>query len=333
VLSVLRADDLEHALDLLNATPYGLTAGLHSLDEREQARFTTRAQCGNLYVNRTITGAIVGRQPFGGHKASSVGPGAKAGGPNYVSELQEILDAPCERLPEPSSPTSLPPAARALLEWSQTRLDAGDVARLRARIHDYQAQIEGHFSLPQPSAAVVGQDNFLLYRPVGPLLLVAGEKAAPLDVVSALAAGLLSGCELHLSLSPAGVGAVASRELVLLGQLARTPTRVEALTDVAARLEREATKYERLRWIAGPDPAPPDALLRAALAIGCHVSIRPVLAHGRYELTFYHREQTISVDYHRYGHLGFRSEGLGDLADADAIVPRVTPASGRRPRA
>jgi RHH-type proline utilization regulon transcriptional repressor/proline dehydrogenase/delta 1-pyrroline-5-carboxylate dehydrogenase len=333
VLSVLRADDLEHALDLLNATPYGLTAGLHSLDEREQAQFTTRAKCGNLYVNRTITGAIVGRQPFGGHKASSVGPGAKAGGPNYVSELQEILDAPGERVPELASPTSLPPEARALLEWAQTRLDAGDVARLRARIHDYQAQIESYFSLPQPSAAVVGQDNFLLYRPVGPLLLVAGEKAAPLDVVSALAAGLLSGCELHLSLSAAGVGAVPSRELVLLGQLARTATRVEAPTDVAARLEREAMKYERLRWIAGPDPAPPDALLRAALAIGCHVSTRPVLAHGRYELTFYHREQTISVDYHRYGHLGFRSEGLGDLADESAIVSRVTPATGRRPRA
>src|SRR5205085_824401 len=93
VLSVLRAEGLEQAIDLVNATPYGLTAGLHSLDEREQARFTERVQCGNLYVNRTITGAIVGRQPFGGHKASSAGPGAKAGGPNYLVQLMELADA------------------------------------------------------------------------------------------------------------------------------------------------------------------------------------------------------------------------------------------------
>ena len=321
VLSVLRADDLEHALELANATPYGLTAGLHSLDEREQARFIARSQCGNLYVNRTITGAIVGRQPFGGHKASSVGPGAKAGGPNYVGQLQALSDAPSDRAPEPPAPMSLPPAARALLEWAKSRLDAADVSRLRARIHDYQGQIERYFSLPQPSARVVGQDNVLLYRPVGPLLIVAAEGASPLDVVSALAAALLSGCEVHLSLSAAGIGPVASRELVLLAQAARAPISVEAVGDVATRLERDATKYERLRWIAGPGEPPPDALLRAGVAIGCHVSSRPVLAHGRYELTFYHREQTISIDYHRYGHLGFRSEGLGELESAGAVVP------------
>ena len=50
----------------------------------------TGIEAGNLYVNRPITGAIVGRQPFGGWKASSVGPGAKAGGPNYVLQLAPL---------------------------------------------------------------------------------------------------------------------------------------------------------------------------------------------------------------------------------------------------
>ena len=72
---------------LANGTPYGLTSGLHCLDEREQALWIQHIEAGNCYINRTITGAIVRRQPFGGCKASGYGPGAKAGGPNYVHQF------------------------------------------------------------------------------------------------------------------------------------------------------------------------------------------------------------------------------------------------------
>ena len=87
VLGLMRADDLDQAIELANAQPFGLTSGIQTLDDREIARWVDRIEAGNLYVNRPITGAIVGRQPFGGWKASSVGPGAKAGGPNYVLQL------------------------------------------------------------------------------------------------------------------------------------------------------------------------------------------------------------------------------------------------------
>ncbi len=87
VLSMMRADDLDHAIALANSTAYGLTSGLFSLNESEQQRWIDRIDVGNLYVNRGITGAIVRRQPFGGTKASSFGPGAKAGGPGYVTQL------------------------------------------------------------------------------------------------------------------------------------------------------------------------------------------------------------------------------------------------------
>ena len=83
----MRAEDLDEAIDLADDTPFGLTSGIQSLDDREVDRWVERIQAGNLYVNRPTTGAIVGRQPFGGWKASSVGPGAKAGGPNYVLQL------------------------------------------------------------------------------------------------------------------------------------------------------------------------------------------------------------------------------------------------------
>ena len=84
VLGVMTAADLDEAIAIQNEVDYGLTAGLHSLDPDEIARWLDRVQAGNLYVNRGITGAIVRRQPFGGWKKSSVGAGFKAGGPNYL---------------------------------------------------------------------------------------------------------------------------------------------------------------------------------------------------------------------------------------------------------
>ena len=87
VLGLMRAEDVEAAIELANAVPFGLTGGIHTLDDREMARWQDQIQVGNAYVNRSITGAVVRRQPFGGWKASNVGPGAKAGGPNYVLQL------------------------------------------------------------------------------------------------------------------------------------------------------------------------------------------------------------------------------------------------------
>lgn len=87
VLAVIRADDLDDAVAIQNDSEYGLTGGIHSLDEREVDHWLERVEVGNAYVNRPITGAIVQRQPFGGWKRSSVGCGAKAGGPWYVESF------------------------------------------------------------------------------------------------------------------------------------------------------------------------------------------------------------------------------------------------------
>jgi RHH-type proline utilization regulon transcriptional repressor/proline dehydrogenase/delta 1-pyrroline-5-carboxylate dehydrogenase len=87
VLGVMRAEDLDHAIELQNATPFGLTGGIHSLDEAEIESWLDKVRVGNVYINRGVTGAIVQRQPFGGWKRSSVGGGPKAGGPDYVAEM------------------------------------------------------------------------------------------------------------------------------------------------------------------------------------------------------------------------------------------------------
>ena len=88
VLGLMRAADLDEAVDLANDQPFGLTSGLQSLDDREAVRWMEGIEAGNLYVNRSTTGAIVGRQPFGGWKGSSVGAGAKAGGRLTMSYLE-----------------------------------------------------------------------------------------------------------------------------------------------------------------------------------------------------------------------------------------------------
>ncbi len=87
VLGIMRAADLDQAIRWQNQPAYGLTAGLHALDPAEIERWREAVRAGNLYVNRGTTGAIVRRQPFGGWKRSVVGPGAKAGGPNYVASM------------------------------------------------------------------------------------------------------------------------------------------------------------------------------------------------------------------------------------------------------
>lgn len=92
LLSVACIDSLEEGIRLVNELDYGLTSGLQSLDESEQKQWKNSLMAGNLYINRSITGAIVNRQPFGGMKLSAFGGGLKAGGPNYCTCFVKITD-------------------------------------------------------------------------------------------------------------------------------------------------------------------------------------------------------------------------------------------------
>jgi len=80
-----RARDLDALVDAINATGYGLTFGCHSRIDRVQQHLMARVHAGNAYVNRNMTGAVVGVQPFGGEGLSGTGP--KAGGPNYLQRF------------------------------------------------------------------------------------------------------------------------------------------------------------------------------------------------------------------------------------------------------
>jgi 1-pyrroline-5-carboxylate dehydrogenase len=88
VLSVIRAADYDDALDIANGTEFGLTGGVYSQDEDRLQRAVREFHVGNLYLNRKITGALVGIQPFGGFKMS--GSNSKAGGPDYLRLFMEM---------------------------------------------------------------------------------------------------------------------------------------------------------------------------------------------------------------------------------------------------
>lgn len=87
VVAVIRAKDFTDAIAVANSTNYALTGGIYSRTPSHIQKAQEEFEVGNLYINRTITGAIVSRQPFGGFKLSGVG--SKAGGPDYLLQFLE----------------------------------------------------------------------------------------------------------------------------------------------------------------------------------------------------------------------------------------------------
>ena len=109
LLAIERVKNVEHACDIVDGLPFALTGGLFARDPATVRYVRERTPVGNLYVNRGITGAMVGRQPFGGNRLS--GTGSKAGGPDYLLPVRRAArrdrehDAPRARgLRRPDTP-------------------------------------------------------------------------------------------------------------------------------------------------------------------------------------------------------------------------------------
>ena len=85
VAAMLRAKDIDEARSIANGVPYALTGGIFSRSPENIEKTKKELMVGNLYINRKITGALVGRQPFGGFGMSGVG--SKAGGPDYLLQF------------------------------------------------------------------------------------------------------------------------------------------------------------------------------------------------------------------------------------------------------
>jgi RHH-type transcriptional regulator, proline utilization regulon repressor / proline dehydrogenase / delta 1-pyrroline-5-carboxylate dehydrogenase len=286
VLGLMRAGDLDEAIDLANAQPFGLTSGIQTLDDREIARWVDRIEAGNLYVNRPITGAIVGRQPFGGWKASSVGPGAKAGGPGYVPQLVRWRQA---SLPDAGA-ESLPGPVAALLERCLAELSDADArALVRASAASYADAWRGHFSHEHDPRAIPGERNAFRYHPCR-RVIARGTTTAALGQV--VLAACVVGTPLTVSLSP------DAEPWPWLADCDGIELVVEAEAGFVERLACPGDAERARVW------APISTAARAAASgTGLAVVDAAVLASGRLELRWYLREQTVSRVLHRHGSL------------------------------
>jgi RHH-type proline utilization regulon transcriptional repressor/proline dehydrogenase/delta 1-pyrroline-5-carboxylate dehydrogenase len=300
LLAVLEAEDFEEALALANDTPYGLTAGFHGLDEREQAAFIERMQAGNLYVNRTITGAIVGRQPFGGRKASCFGPGAKAGGPNYVLQLCRVLGYRPGLWPqgEPAgsdgalgagqSTTSPVSTARSLVRF----LGHADRERFEERAREYTLAL-ARLREPRLLQDLVGEANWFRHQPCR-LAVVLGQGASALDLASVLLAIELAAAHAVLLVLESH-GAPAHVSWLLESGRAQ---RVDSLGSVASLLEAHSLSRARFLGVDRHEG------VSALGTLDAHLMFDPVSEVGQVELLRYLMEQSVSITQHRYGNLG-----------------------------
>ncbi len=93
VLTLIKSKNINEAIKIANDSEYALTAGLFSRSPENISIFKSNIQAGNIYINRKITGAIVGRQPFGGYAMSGIG--SKAGGPDYLIQFMNPISI-CE---------------------------------------------------------------------------------------------------------------------------------------------------------------------------------------------------------------------------------------------
>ncbi len=271
VLSVMCADSLSHAVQLVNDTGYGLTSGLESLDLDEQDYWTRHIHAGNLYINREITGAVVNQQPFGGMGKSSIGPGLKAGGHFYITSF---------------------------VNWHSTINQDSDLDEI---ISHYKQVHTDFFIKKHDPSQLLGEHNHTHFLPVGWVGIRVSSADPTYATYLMIHAALISGCQVDVSLSE-------DYPLDLLwGLFTQTikdqiSLRIESEDHFIERLDQ----FDRLRLCSQSSVSV--RLFEAAAKRDLYIECRPVLEDAKLELIRYFREQTISNRYHRYGNTGLSQD-------------------------
>lgn len=282
VLGIIRAENLDHAIRIQNASAFGLTGGIHSLDPAEIAEWEQRVEVGNAYINRPITGAIVRRQPFGGWKNSSFGPGAKAGGPNYC-----FLFGTWENSDRPEIHAPVTGAVRDLLEKLSGKLPAA-APDLRTAAGSDAAAWVSEFGIDHDPSALACESNIFRYRPFTTSIVRADESMPDAALARLLLAAALAGTRLEIS--------------------SHAPRHAFQETDVEISVETEAAFIGRLRaekrpWQGLRAVISSPALHAAAAEAGLRLVSGPVLLNGRIEMLWLLREQSVTRTLHRYGNV------------------------------
>jgi RHH-type proline utilization regulon transcriptional repressor/proline dehydrogenase/delta 1-pyrroline-5-carboxylate dehydrogenase len=299
VLGVMRFEKLHEAIALVNQTGFGLTSGLESLDDREQAEWKAGIRAGNLYINRSTTGAVVLRQPFGGMCKSAFGPGLKAGGPNYVAQFMKFAE---------TVPVADAPAASGLeVPWTPESWETWGVESKRKLAYatsSYEQAWNAEFAVEHDHFKLLGQDNHRRYLPVRDMRIRVVAEDSPFEVFARIIAARIAGCRITVSFA---LG-LDHRSLEHAHEASHGwAGSLEFLEESDEHLVQAITgrQCDHMRYAAADRV--PETVRRAAAEACLFIADAPVLAEGRVELLWYVQEQSVSFDYHRYGNLGTRT--------------------------
>ncbi|MCJ1695740.1 bifunctional proline dehydrogenase/L-glutamate gamma-semialdehyde dehydrogenase [Rathayibacter caricis] len=283
VLGIMTAPTLEEAIAIVNEVDYGLTSGLHALDPAEIGTWLESIQAGNLYVNRGITGAIVERQPFGGWKKSAVGPGTKAGGPDYLLGLGTWTPR------EATATADVPAAAARLVAAARAELSAGEAGAVERTARSAAEALAEH--APRDVTGLAAERNVFRRLAYGSPVLVRlaeGEPVGSLVQVVAAAASV-------------GGAVVVSSATSLPPQVAAATAAVaDAVVEDDAAWSRRVRAHGagRVRLIGAP-ASDVTSVTDGRPDLAVHAGA--VTESGRLELLPFVREQAVSITAHRFG--------------------------------
>ncbi|QDU58553.1 proline dehydrogenase family protein [Aeoliella mucimassa] len=305
LLGVMCVRTLNEAIEVVNATGFGLTSGLESLDDREYEIWRDGIRAGNLYVNRSTTGAIVQRQPFGGMGKSNVGPGIKAGGPNYVAQLMDFAANPLQ----PDEAESNDPQNSSIARELVYGFDADGELGLDAAIASYEKWAAEEFHQQHDDVRLLGEDNFRRYLPVELVRLRVHADDTPRELLLRVAAAIIAGARVVVSAPPLDPQTTIAQVIAQLDQVTdEWGAVIEFVEETDEQLVTAIGENMagRIRYANGSRV--PEVIRQATAAVLDFVADTPVSSHGRVELLWYLREQSVTNRYHRYGNLGFRAE-------------------------
>ena len=295
VLAVMKASSLKHAVDIVNATGYGLTSGIESLDEREVSYWKENLKAGNLYVNRGTTGAIVLRQPFGGMGKSAIGAGRKAGFYNYITQFVDINETTKPKIQKKYN-TGL---TRFINECINTQNNKEDFEKLEIALQSYYENYENEFSKEKDYAKVRGEDNHFKYLPLDNILIRVSSDDTIFEVVSRILAARIA--SVHFKVS------IENNDLVksfLENSKELFTSRDSLISQTEKEMIKTLSKYDRVIY---SDISKVSSLVfkEAVKSLTFIVRQKPMM-EGRLELLNYFVEQSISHSFHRYGNIGAR---------------------------
>ena len=279
---------LEEAIKPQNSTGFGLTGGIHSLDQDEIDYWRENVEVGNAYVNRGITGAIVERQSFGGWKDSAIGSGAKAGGPNYVAQQGVWADGDLSQVPSVSLDPAINRALRDIL--STVELSDEDREWLQKAAHLDALAWREEFNVEHDRTALLCETNVFRYRPLlQPLQVRIGADFKLRDVLRLQLAALITESPVRFS---------ANQDTAVA--LAKAGIKVDVVSDADFAAEIRKDSGVRIRTVGKVS----DDLYPAAAESSSVVLDQPVLADGRRELLPFLLEQAVATTQHRFGVIG-----------------------------